>query len=142
MSTLDGFRGAATLETSDIPRLNNQLEAVREIMGDGVYRTLSELAKLVTTKINRNATEASVSARLRDLRKEKFGGYTVNRKSVGDGLSSYQVARTDGTPVITTPARPITYGQPGATNAAANSEAANTPVAGSRSAMAYANTLK
>jgi len=35
--------------------------------------------------------EASVSARLRDLRKEKFGGHVVERRAVKRGLFEYRV---------------------------------------------------
>jgi len=45
------------------------------------------------------APEASVSARLRDLRKAKFGGYRVERQRVreGRGLYHYRLTgRTDG----------------------------------------------
>lgn len=54
-------------------------------MSDAKWRTLGEVAK------ETGAPEASISARLRDLRKEKFGGYLVERKYHGDGLWAYRV---------------------------------------------------
>jgi hypothetical protein len=90
MSATATFDGN-TLTAEDRPRLDTQLDAVRSIMLDGHYRSLEHLAAEVTQRTGRRATEASVSARLRDLRKDKFGGYQVNRKSDGEGLFLYQV---------------------------------------------------
>ena len=36
-------------------------------------------------------SEASISARIRDLRKPKFGGYTVERKRIRGGLYAYRL---------------------------------------------------
>lgn len=74
-----------TLEEGDGPRLSRQLLAVRSLMADGAWRTLAEIAEHV------GASEASVSARLRDLRKERFGAMTVERSSLGRGLFRYRV---------------------------------------------------
>ena len=41
-------------------------------------------------------TEASISARLRDLRKLKHGGHTVERKRVKDGLFVYRIVPSAG----------------------------------------------
>jgi hypothetical protein len=57
-------------------------------MADGNWRTLGQIAALV------GGSEASVSARLRDLRKKRFGGYDIERKHVGDGLWSYRMGLT------------------------------------------------
>lgn len=84
--TLDGFGNAATLEADDTPRLQSQLDAVREIMLDGQWRTLGALAAEARATTGRRATEASVSARLRDLRKSKFGGHTVLPMAAEGGL--------------------------------------------------------
>jgi len=35
--------------------------------------------------------EASASAHLRSLRKDRFGGHTVNRRHVREGLFEYQL---------------------------------------------------
>lgn len=83
--------GGSTLTGCDAPRLETQLEAVRTIMQDAQPRTLAELAAEVEHLTGKRATEASVSARLRDLRKEKFGGLKVLRSNLGNGLFSYQV---------------------------------------------------
>ena len=38
------------------------------------------------------APEASVSARLRDLRKQKYGAHTIERRHIGSGLWEYRLA--------------------------------------------------
>lgn len=82
------FSGDTYRPELDGPRLESQLEKVRELMGDGSWRTLQEIQKAV------GGSEAGISARLRDLRKERFGSYVVNRRRLGDpslGLFQYQL---------------------------------------------------
>lgn len=86
---LDGltFEGP-DLKAHDHRRLKGQLDRVRDLMIDGRWRGLAEIAKLTGDPV------ASVSAQLRHLRKARFGGYTVNRSYVGDaGFYIYQVLR-------------------------------------------------
>lgn len=80
------FGGKTYRRERDEGRLAAQLQKVRAVMADGAWRTLAELAALV------GAPEASVSARLRDLRKPAFGGCTVERAYVTRGLYRYRVA--------------------------------------------------
>ena len=54
-----------------------QLVRVRELMRDGKERTLAEISEIT------GDPEASVSARLRDLRRPRYGLWTVKRKRVG-----------------------------------------------------------
>ena len=54
--------------------LTTQLAATKELMVDGNWRTLEEIEEVT------RHPQASVSARLRDLRKPKFGGYVVDRR--------------------------------------------------------------
>ena len=75
------------VDVEDFPRLITQLDTIRAYMSDGKWRTLRQIA--AATK----APESSVSAQLRNLRKPRFGGCTVNRRSVGNGLYVYQVMR-------------------------------------------------
>ena len=56
----------------DFNRLDSQLNRVFALMKDGKWRTLREIADACAP-----ATETSISARIRDLRKEKFGEYKV-----------------------------------------------------------------
>lgn len=81
------FGGDTYDRERDGARLFVQLAKVRALMLDGQWRTLAQISSAVS------APQASVSARLRDLRKEKFGNYVVNRRRVlgGHGLHEYQV---------------------------------------------------
>lgn len=80
------FDGRTYDPEKDKERLGKQLDAVRTLMSDGRWRTLAEIAKAVA------APEASVSARLRDMRKEKFGGEEVRaQRRAGSALWEYRV---------------------------------------------------
>lgn len=80
------FDGETYERARDHDRLAAQLAQVRGLMLDGDWRTLAEISLSV------GAPEASVSARLRDLRKKKFGEYTVERRYRGAGLYEYRIA--------------------------------------------------
>ena len=79
------FGGATYDAPRDEGRLAAQMGKVRAVMADGAWRTLAEIAEAV------GSPEASVSARLRDLRKPAFGGHTVERQYVERGLFRYRV---------------------------------------------------
>lgn len=85
MSTITAptFDGATFVANRDHTRLSRQLLSIKAIMLDGEPHTLSELSAKV------GCSEASASARLRDLRKTKFGGWDVKRKHINNGLHSY-----------------------------------------------------
>ena len=86
--TLPGFDGPAYDRRFDHARLTGQIQRVYSLMQDGRWRTLQEIAD--TTR----DPHASISAQLRHLRKEKFGGHTVNRRARGDrerGLFEYRL---------------------------------------------------
>ena len=80
------FDGATYEPAHDQARLSTQLGAVKALMGDGRWRTLTQIRAAV------GGSEAGVSARLRDLRKPRFGGYTVERQRVDGGLYEYRMA--------------------------------------------------
>jgi hypothetical protein len=79
------FDGATYEHGRDGARLGDQMMAVLSVMADGQWRTLKQLAAAV------DAPEASVSARLRDLRKPRFGGHRVERRYVCKGCFTYQL---------------------------------------------------
>ena len=81
------FGGATYDGPRDEARLAAQMGKVRAVMADGAWRTLAEIAEAV------GSPEASVSARLRDLRKPAFGGHTVERQYVERALFRYRVSR-------------------------------------------------
>ena len=69
------FDGSTYNAGQDWHRLTKQLDRVRGYMLEhGGWRTLREIS------VATGHPEASVSARLRDLRKPKFGGYIMNSR--------------------------------------------------------------
>jgi predicted transcriptional regulator len=88
-----GFGGTTFNEKIDGKRLSTQLQAVKTLMVDGLWRSLKQISREV------GAPESSISARLRDLRKPRFGGYVVDRNRVSEngGTYIYRVAN-DNTP--------------------------------------------
>jgi len=81
------FDGVNCDAEQDHDRLARQLTQVRALMADGRWHTLAEIAEKT------GAPEASVSARIRDLRKPRFGSYQVDRRRVtdGHGLHEYRL---------------------------------------------------
>lgn len=73
----------------DHARLSKQLLRVRDIMQDGGWHTLKELAEKV------GGSEAGVSARIRDLRKAAFGAHKVTSRRVAGGLWHYRMELTE-----------------------------------------------
>jgi hypothetical protein len=69
----------------DGKRLHKQHNRVFALMKDGNWRTLGQIA------VGTGDPEASVSARLRDLRKDRFGAHGVERRSCGNGLFEYRL---------------------------------------------------
>lgn len=89
----DLFDGDTYEPSVDRERLGDQARAVYDVMIDGEWRTLFELVNACASRRVR-ASESSVSARLRDFRKEKFGGHIVNRRrrqSARSGTFEYQL---------------------------------------------------
>lgn len=86
------FDGTTYDATKDRARLTGQLARVLACMSDGKWRTLDEIAAWTG-----DSSVASVSSRVRDLRKPKFGGHAVERRRVGEtGLFQYRLAASTG----------------------------------------------
>ena len=81
------FSGSDYNPKLDGARLQKQHEVIRDLMLDGVFRTLGEIASAT------GYPEASISAQIRHLKKSKFGGYSVfkKRRFANSGLWEYQV---------------------------------------------------
>jgi len=79
------FDGSTYIPVLDHIRLTGQLHRVYGVLKDGHWYTLRELSMLA------NCPEASASSRLRDLRKDKFGGHTVDRIRKKGGLFLYRL---------------------------------------------------
>jgi hypothetical protein len=76
------------LTTADHARLAGQMARVFELMQDGGWRTLREIADAT------GDPESSISAQLRHLRKPRFGSHKVERKHEGGGLHHYRLIPT------------------------------------------------
>lgn len=75
--TAPRFDGAVYDPALDDDRLRRQLGRVWNLMRDGHWRSLQEIAGLT------GDPETSVSAHLRHLRKPRFGGYRVDKRRRG-----------------------------------------------------------
>jgi len=82
-----GFRfdGETYEPTFDAERLGAQAKSVFKLMKDQRWRTLKEIARAT------QCPEASVSARLRDFRKPKFGSNVVERRNRSAGTHEYRL---------------------------------------------------
>lgn len=76
--TLPDFDGETYAPAFDYERLGKQARRVWDVIGTGGWLTLSEISGYT------GDPEASVSARLRDFRKEKFGSMTIEHRRRGD----------------------------------------------------------
>lgn len=74
----------------DFERLTTQLQRVRWCLEQGDKWPLSGLQAAC------GGSEASISARIRDLRKPRFGGLDVRRERVRGGLWVYWIAPQEG----------------------------------------------
>lgn len=84
--------GGSTVESVDTPRLTAQLQRVKDVMSGGDWWTPKEL------EAHTGYQWASISARIRDLRKSWAGGHTVERERVkaGGGTFRYRLVLREG----------------------------------------------
>jgi len=87
------FDGETYEPREDHARLTSQLERVKAAMSDRQWWTLEQLVTRC------GGTTASVSARVRDLRKAKFGEFTVARRRVDGGLFEYSLSAAQAPPI-------------------------------------------
>jgi len=81
------FDGADYDHERDSQRLTGQLLRVKEAINDGRWYTLKQLSEIT------GDPEASVSAQLRNLRKPRFGAYTINKRYIKAGLYEYALQK-------------------------------------------------
>ena len=79
------FDGSDYEHKRDGIRLTGQLERVFNVMRFGQWVSLQELAHKA------KCPEASASAQLRNLRKERFGGFEIEKKYANNGLFLYRL---------------------------------------------------
>lgn len=93
--SLEGDRDGETfVRERDRVRLNNQAYRVWKSMRPGGWMTLRDIAKFT------GDPEASISARIRDLRKPEFGGHTIETRYVSRGLHKYRLVPNPDVQVI------------------------------------------
>lgn len=95
---METFDGTTYEAEHDEGRLMSQIARVFWLMRDGKPRTLEEIQTITGGELT------SISARLRDLRKSKYGGFIVKRQPRGErrhGLFEYTllVRKEEGEPV-------------------------------------------
>jgi hypothetical protein len=82
------FDGETYEPEKDQKRLGKQLFLIRDIMSHGRWERLPELSRIT------GYPEQSISARIRDLRKPRFGAYKIERRRVSDsGTFEYRMVR-------------------------------------------------
>ena len=79
------FDGSDYEPERDNPRLKGQLERVFKCMLDGEWKSLRKIERVT------GDGQASVSAQLRHLRKERFGKHKVEKRYRGSGLYEYKL---------------------------------------------------
>jgi hypothetical protein len=94
------FDGDDYVPPRDDPRLTGQYYRIFALMRDQAWRSLPEIERRT------GAPPASISAQLRHMRKPRFGGHTVNRRYLGDGLYEYQLVVRVGARVQTVSTAP------------------------------------
>jgi len=75
------FDGPAYEAECDQVRLMGQIKAIYDFMKDGQWRTLGEIEAAT------GYPQASISAQLRHLRKDKFGAHQTHKQRRGDANS-------------------------------------------------------
>lgn len=78
------FDGSDYNPANDNARLTKQIGRVYSCMVDGNWKTLNEIS--LTT----SDPQASISAQLRHLRKDRFGGYIVEKRLRDDSSGFYE----------------------------------------------------
>ena len=79
------FSGPEYKPRRDFERLTKQHERVREAMRDGKWRTVAQISRIT------GDPENSVQAQLRHLRKPRFGGWIVSKRTAYGGLWEYHL---------------------------------------------------
>ena len=79
------FDGSDYIHKRDGIRLTGQLERVFNVMKNGDWITLRQLSDRA------RCPEASASAQLRNLRKDRFGSFLVEKKFDHMGVFSYRL---------------------------------------------------
>ena len=82
------FDGSDYEHKHDYIRLSGQIQRIFDVMKDGSWYTLAEINRIT------GDPHASVSAQLRNLRKERFGSHVIEKRCKGNrsnGLWEYSM---------------------------------------------------
>lgn len=91
---IERFDGETFEPERDGERLSAQLVRVREVMVRGRWCTIPGLQRYLERKhYPVKFPQQSISARIRDLRKERFGRYTVERVYSIRGIWKYRIPK-------------------------------------------------
>lgn len=95
--TAKHFDGQTFDQAKDGQRLSSQLIRVANYMLSHDWRTLAKIRHDLEYLYQTNVPEASISARLRDLRKDRFGAWIVERRRADNkkGLYEYRVRKPE-----------------------------------------------
>jgi hypothetical protein len=99
------FDGPTYVAEHDEERLTGQLHRVYAVMSNGAWWSLEELAAEILRTTGHHDTPAAISARIRDLRKKRFGQFPVaskRRRQASVGWWEYRIAgeRGSGDPAV------------------------------------------
>ena len=83
------FNGPDYVPERDWTRLTTQIGRVFTAMKDARWRSLRDISEITSDP------EASISAQLRHLRKDRFGAHTVEKRHLGNGLYHYRLIPSD-----------------------------------------------
>ena len=83
------FDGDDYIHGRDKARLTGQLHKIYFYILNGKWVTLKQIAEAT------GAPEASISAQLRNLRKERFGGHTIEKEFVKNGIYRYRFVQKE-----------------------------------------------
>ena len=74
-----------SIEAPDVPRLIRMQDRVQGLMADGRWYLPEELRKALGLPEG-----TAITSRIRDLRKRRFGGFTVERRRHEDGSGRFE----------------------------------------------------
>lgn len=84
------FNGSDYVPALDDDRLTGQLRRIFDAIRGGAWLTLAEIEATTCDP------QASISAQLRNLRKPRFGGFTIERRRRGPGTWEYRLRTASG----------------------------------------------
>lgn len=78
------FDSGVDLTKADHARLSTQLQRVLHVLRDGQWYSVPALQRAIRAQFGITEPEPSLSAQIRNAKKEKHGGYPVERRRIGN----------------------------------------------------------